>query len=771
VLACCYLLMLQLLHARPQFAGWGLRPETRMLVQGPHHIAVRLVGRPTHEIGRGTLASAHVDFAMTNVNDSRGLQVTRYLRGVLSGEYVLENPREEAIHVLWTLPFPDHRWNSSPTKGASVSFEGGRDGLATASDTAWEWSGILDPGERVSLALSYPLPALSELVYEGNASAADPLARLTIDGGDAPLVLLGVEPGQQEHERSAFTWQSSSAMTGGLGFRLRSGFSVFDALERLLQIAPLVTVMFLVTLLAVISRGRTPRGVEVCILSSAFAYYFPLVVYLNANFAMGWAVPIAFLASALVLLNYLRFLLGGRHGLLFGLALLSLYQVLPTMMAFAQWDRGLVLLSLGSVSLFAVVSLQTRRLKDSMAPGTAALIALCPLPLQDLDLRVSLPASLVPVARDEAGEEEPEPGELLMGIIDYDIEWSPTVIRVAATIPVESTGASPFQVGLLPPGTFLESMEAPDFLRCHVGHTGLLAHQTGAGRGAVVVRYLVAVTSNANDHAVTVPTVLGSVGSAELRASRSDLRFPDSPVWMKSSTEGATTWLLGFGAEPVNMNWKSTAEPEPDVESEPPGVAPPPLAGVMQVHALQVTDVVHLTVLESDGRVLHFARFELPSQTAPEALEVVLPAGFELESMTIDEAIIEQPVVRDGLCLAPLGERPQKPRTRVVSMRFKCARKEYGFRGRFDLELPRHAGTEGRVEWVVRPPRDFTLTPVGTGMRRASEIPEHPFGLFAIADPGRDEVALVDVLVPAGRIEVGFYYIQELRKLIIGGEL
>ena len=49
-------------------------------------------------------------------------------------------------------------------------------------------------------------------------------------------------------------------------------------------------------------------------IAAAYALYFPLILYLSANFSFVWALLIALVVPGVLLANYARWLLGGNLG-------------------------------------------------------------------------------------------------------------------------------------------------------------------------------------------------------------------------------------------------------------------------------------------------------------------------------------------------------------------------------------------------------------------------------------------------------------------------
>ena len=99
-------------------------------------------------------------------------------------------------------------------------------------------------------------------------------------------------------------------------------------------------------------------------IAAGYAFYFPLILYLSANLSFVWALIIAVVVPGVLLVNYARWLLGSNLAVLGGAIFLGLYQVFPTLAAFAGWNRGMVLLCLGVVTLAVLINLQNRALKQ-----------------------------------------------------------------------------------------------------------------------------------------------------------------------------------------------------------------------------------------------------------------------------------------------------------------------------------------------------------------------------------------------------------------------
>src|SRR5207237_6788008 len=122
-------------------------------------------------------------------------------------------------------------------------------------------------------------------------------------------------------------------------------------------------------------------------------------------FSFAWALIFALVVPGILLVNYARWLVGGKFAL-FGSALfLVLYQVFPTVAAFAGWHRGMVLLCLGLVTLAILINLQNRALRRRAALAMAfSLFLMAGFESVGAEVQVILPAELASKASDSKRE-------------------------------------------------------------------------------------------------------------------------------------------------------------------------------------------------------------------------------------------------------------------------------------------------------------------------------------------------------------------------------
>ena len=76
--------------------------------------------------------------------------------------------------------------------------------------------------------------------------------------------------------------------------------------------------MVLLAVIAVIVARQNLTAIQMLTLSAGYALYFPLILYLSSRFSFAWALAIAVLVPGALLVNYARWLIGAKLGLLGG---------------------------------------------------------------------------------------------------------------------------------------------------------------------------------------------------------------------------------------------------------------------------------------------------------------------------------------------------------------------------------------------------------------------------------------------------------------------
>ncbi len=761
-------LLYQLLSERPQFVGMGLQPAESWLVQDCPSFVARKAGDPSYAYTQHSPLTYDVQFDLNTNEDTRGLKVIRSLGGECVSGFAIENPYAEPAHILLQVPRPTElRGGSIDVSSFALGTPEGLEGEIKELPHATLWSGQLAAGQRVSVDVGYKIPAVTSVSVAVDPQTPKGIEEVSVGvrlDQDVPLVLQGGNDTGKRVSVSSKAWKRENMLSSArFGIRLQEGHSVYEALQRLLEIAPLVGCMFVVTLLALLKRGRQAQPSELILLTGVYGYYFPLLLYLNANYAFHWAFIIAFVASSAILLNYARFLLGFKKGVLGGLCLLGLFQVVPTLMAFAKWDRGMCLLSLSAITLFVLVDLQTQKLKKRLTSGALAACAMFPplAPLQDI--RVSLPAELLVVETPvEAPAPEPVEGTFVRGVARYEAKVRAGIVEVKAHLPVEVTAARSTPESLLPAATYLRSVTLPEKLQLKVAPSGISVSASEKCQGEIECIYGAVSKTSAKSTTCKIPLFENSVGWVQLESPIPNMRFTNAIVWSKRLVDGKTVYELAVsGKNTFEATWNLKPEPKPDKEAviEKPEVHTEGTG----VYGLDVTDTRHLTIIEADGEVLHFSQFTITKDSTLKELAMTIPSGSTVTSVSVDGVESVSPSIVDAVCSVPLGDAPKLGRDRLVELRIRSNPVSLAFMGRCKLNLPRAKGTERHIEWAVATPEDFEVRVLSGGFRPMREWNSRTrFGSYGSVLEDKRLVSVDAVLVPFRPMGLELSYSQTI---------
>lgn len=839
-----YMVLYGLLQSRPQFVDWGLHHDAPSLVQASPTFALRRISGLSHDMEIKAPDVAEVVFDMRANKDWRGMHGVRSIEGNCEARFVLENPYPEPVHALFHLPGPkSERGEDADIQMLNIGAADGSGLVQRDQHGAWVWSGQIEADGEVELEVSYTVEQLSGVSYEvapkGGGSVKDLTVTVNLNE-KAHLVVspptkakdgelkrkLYHEPDPVGEDKQAVVWERKNYISQDtFSARLETGHSIFSALERLLQVAPLVTGMFLVTLVSFLGKGRTARPSEVFLLAMGYGYYFPLVLYLNAQYQFTSSLLIAFVTSAVILLNYARFLLGGWRGVLGGLVLLGLYQIVPTMMAFAEWDRGMVLLSLGAVMLCALVDLQTQKLKQAVSVGALGACAILPavelVPFQGFGTRpegvgiatanvrhkeatipevvVSFPARLWPQGESGTELEDSPDGMLSLGVASYEMTLSDTSLDIQVSVDISASGSSQEAVLLFPPQTYVLELEMPPFLALRSNKAGLAVQLIEAGAGQANFHYKVPISYSGTHARSQVPLLVDAVGKLQLISDEPDLRFEGAAIWSKRQRDEQFVWQLGVsGVSKFGINWEREVTHVNGAAGDADALDAVPESGE-ESYGFQVSVARHLTIIGPEGDMLHLARFELARGATDEELVLAVPNGLEYVSAQVDGQTVAVPPVVEGLCHLKLGAGPgvvqndiegsvsdeadgggvltsagnvqtaKAGGARVVELMLRPSSVVLGFTGDINLSLPRSTGTEGRVLWSVAFPTEFAFQVRSGGLDQGAEKQSLSiFGEYGSALGGRDIVTLGKRLLRARPVTLRLSYVQHVPQLTNG---
>jgi hypothetical protein len=755
-----------LMQQRPQFTGQPMRFSKTELVQESPQVVIRKGSDDISIIKPAQPEEAEVQFRMRGRRDYRGLRTIIDMSGEVRARYVLTNTFEEPIFLLFRCPHPRTAVGTAqgPLVGA-LKLECLAPGLAENTKEAWLWSGSVEARGSVVIALSYQVAAIKGISYRMNEASGNPVKQLRVTLVREDLAAMAFETGQGTLPTAGDTvvWERKDFLAPDFfSASIMEGRNLFSALSQLLEIGPLVSLLFLVSVLAVVLARQSVTVIQVLTISAAFAVYFPLILYLSSRFAFTLALVIAVVVPGVLILNYGRWLLGFRTGFVGGMIWLALFQVFPTLAVFAGWNRGMVLLSLGIVTLWLLINLQNRVLRRrSLLAGLIGLLA-GPGAVWAGEVQVIVPAEL---ARTLLG---PKPGEkaplIAFEHAQYRIGQEAAYFRVGLLVPFQVLRAGNEPITLFDTPVHLQESHlemgggaAPAQLAI-LDHRPAL-HVANPGQGVLRLAYRVPVQPHEGKKRAQVPLFTGSAGTILLESVRGDLEFANGSLWEKSGAGKTNRYEIGVtGGTSLAIEWRDRDEDGPSGEG-------PWIEGGRALYGIGITKAQHLTVMHSDGSCAHFVEVELPVQPTEE-FKMRLPAQARLVSASVDGIEVASPTVEGQVCRIPLPARVPSQMAHRLSCRMTFPPVRLGFVGSLDLALPQVDHTVGRLEWVVALPGGFDVQVVASGMELQASAPDlSRFGDYGRILQAHPQTALVKDLAPPGSVQVNLKYRQRIPGL------
>jgi hypothetical protein len=676
----------------------------------------------------------------------------------------LTNAFEEPIFVLFKCPHPRSKHDDSQNLLAGeMRLQASASGVPEDIKDAWLWSGTLEAHGSVEIEVSYHVTSLKGVSYRVGPESGNQVKqlRVTLNRKDLPSLLVESGDGAKRPEEETVVWERRDFLAPDFfSAYVVESRNLYVSLSQLLTIGPLISLLFLLAISSVILVRQPLTAIQMLTIAAGYAFYFPLILYLSANFSFHWALLIAVVVPGALLVNYARWLLPGNFAMLGAAIFLLLYQLFPTLAAFAGWNRGMVLLCLGVVTLAVLINLQNRALKQKSLSAAAVLLALCvsPFNAKGAEFQVTLPAELIA----KLPESKLEKTNALVAFepAQYQIRHQPTHLQVEAQLAVQVVRAGETPVPLfgapvhLQTGKF-ESAE-PDVARLvtYTNRLGLLAQQTG--QGSLRLTYRVPVENREGKKRAQIPLLLGPSGNVWLESSRADLEFMTGSLWTKVTTDQTTIYDLGVaGEDSLVIEWRDQGGEM---------VTAKQAEAAKEFYGIGLTRAQNLTIVNSDGSCTHFAEFELPVSQADE-FRLRLPANSRLISVSVNGAEIGSPAVEDQLCRLRLPAREAQQTAHRLSFRIAYPPMRLGFIGMAELSLPEVFQTAGTLEWIVALPNGFDAQVISSGLETRKTAPDlERFGDYGRILKSQTLTHLAKSLAPPGAVNLSLKY----RQLVSG---
>jgi hypothetical protein len=753
-----------LMEERPEFVGQPLRVTKAELVQESPRIVVRKMSDDISVIRPTQPEVSDVRFDMNGRRDYRGLRTIRDMSGQFHAKYVLTNASEEPNFVLFKSPHP--RTENGDNQGllaGELRLQASASGLQETTTNAWFWSGTIPAHGSVSLEVSYTVASLKAVSYRVTPHDGNQVKHLRVTFHRQDLNSLRFESGDGTKRPldDTVVWERKDFLAPDFfAAEIEEGRNLYSSLTQLLEIGPLICLLFLLSVSAVILARQRMTALQMLTIAAGYAFYFPLILYLSAKFSFVWALLLAVIIPGVLLVNYARWLLGPGLGFIGGAVFLVLYQIFPTVAAFAGWHRGLVLLCLGIVTLGVLINLQNRALRQKAALAVALLLFfIFPVALAGAEVQVILPAELT----NRLPEPKREPAGPTNSIVafepaQYQVRQETAYFQVEARVPFQIIRASElpspvFGIPVYLQESKFESAES-DIARLVTvsNRVSLYAQQTG--KGTLKLLYRVPVESREGKKRAQIPVALGPSGNLRLESSRSNIEILNGSLWSRNIGDKTTTYELGIaGEETLMLEWRDE------------GVSPGLLSekqteGTKVFYGIGLTRAQNLTLINSDGSCTHFAEFELPISQSDE-FRLKLPAKARLVSVSVNGAEVSSPVVEEQLCRIRLPARDPQQTAHRVSFRIAYPSMRLGFVGLAELTLPEVFQTAGRLEWVVALPSGFESQVIASGLETQKAAPDlSQFGDYGRVLKTHHQAYLAKDLAPPGPVNLTLKYRQ-----------
>jgi hypothetical protein len=760
-----------LMHDRPEFVGQPSGEPKAEMVQESPWVVTRKISDDVSVIKPMQPELSDVRFDLTGRRDYRGLRTVVDMSGDFQARYVLTNVLDEAVFVLFKCPHPR---TDTPDGGSlpagELRLQSSIPGVQENAGNAWLWSGTLPSHRGANLDISYQVASLRSATYRMGDQNGNPVKQLqvTFHRKDLAALRFASGDGAKASTDETVSWKRRDFLAPDFySAGIAESRNLYQSLSQLLEIGPGLCLLFLLAVSAVILGRQELNAVQMVTIAAGYALYFPLILYLSAHLSFPLAVAVAAVVPGALLLNYARWLLGARTGLLGGLVFLALYWVFPTLAAFAGWNRGLVLLCLGVVTLYVLIDLQNQALRRKAGVALLLALFLWPRPADAGEVRVMIPGEWVATNADP-GRGAP-PALVAVAPARYQVRQETNYFQVEAltTFQILRTGEASAPL-FNTPVCLLESQVGSEetnlaWIVCASNRLWLAAEHTGPG--TLRLAYRVPIENREGRRHAEIPVLTGVSGNVRLESGQNDLEILNGSLWGKNAADQTTVYDLGVtGEEKLTLQWRDPGNNAPAKQNGPstesPGQTAPAPDPAKDFYGIGLTRAQHLTVINSDGSCTHFAEFEMPASSGGE-FRLRLPAGARLISVSVNGGEIQSPVVEDQNCRIQLPGREARQTLDRVSFRLAYPPMRLGFIGTADLELPEVFQTAGTTEWVVALPNGFETQIITSGLEPQKSPPDlGRFGDYGRILQAHARLYLAKDLAPPGLIGLSLKYRQ-----------
>jgi hypothetical protein len=747
-----FLGLYMLMQERPEFVGQPMRSSKAELIQDSPRVVMRKLSDDVAVIRPTQPSSSEITFDMRGRRDYRGLRTVMDMSGEFHARHVLTNAYDEPIFVLFKCPHP--RSKDDALLAGGLKLNASVPGIQENAKDAWFWSGTIEARGTVSISTSYQAASLKSVTYRMDGPHDEPVKHLRVAFNRQDLASVHFESGDGAipDGGESVVWERKDFLApDSFSASIVESRNLYGSLLQLIEIGPIICLLFLLAVTAIVLARQPLTAIQLITISAGYALYFPLMLYLSSRFSFPVALTIAVVVPGVLLVNYARLLLGTRIGLIGGTVFLLLYQVFPTLAAFAGWNRGMVLLCLGVVTFAVLINLQNQALKRKVAATAVALLFMV-WPALAADVQVIVSGQLVTKMSD--AERTPTQPVISFEPAEYQIVHEPAFFRVEVKVPFQVIREGDALVPLFAQALHLQTQKvesaAPDLARFGMMKNKLALLALRPGAGTLHFTYRVAVQNHEGRQRAQFPMLIGPSGSVKIDSLRADFEITSGSLWSRTAREKRTVYDIGVaGEELLTIEWREE------------GGAPVPETG-REFYGIGIIRAQHLTVINSDSSCAHFAEFEVPASQSEE-LRLRLPPKARLLSVSVNGVEAAAPALDDQMCRVRLPAREAGQAAHRLSFRLAYPPVSLGFIGSVELPLPEVFQTVGTLEWIIALPGGFETQILSSGLT----VQKTPPDLTRFGDYGRilkshPQSALAKDLAPPGPVSLNLRYRQQV---------
>lgn len=294
-----------LMQERPQFVGQPMHGSKAVLVQHSPKIVMRKVADSVSAIKPAQPASANVRFNLIGGRDYRGLKTVIDMSGEVRAEYILTNVFPEPVFVLFKCPHPKAE-DGSALQAAGLKLVASTPGVQESAKDAWLWTGTLASNGTATIEVSYQaasLRAVRHRIDAQNGSLINQI-KVSLNRRDLPAMRFESGDGPLAGAGETIVWERKDFLgPDHFSAEIMESRNLFMSLLQLMEIGPLVSLLFLLSVGAVILARQNLTAVQVLTIAAGYGLYFPLILYLSSRLSFAVALVIALLVPGALLPN------------------------------------------------------------------------------------------------------------------------------------------------------------------------------------------------------------------------------------------------------------------------------------------------------------------------------------------------------------------------------------------------------------------------------------------------------------------------------------